>query len=52
EQTIRSLINDGRKMLHIVADFDFTLTMYEKNGVALPSTFAVIEGDDRVTVRI
>ncbi|CAF1114234.1 unnamed protein product [Rotaria sp. Silwood1] len=50
EQTIRSLINDGRKMLHIVADFDFTLTMYEKNGVALPSTFAVIEGDDRVTL--
>ena len=43
EQIIRSLINDGRKMLHVVADFDFTLTMYEKNGVHLPSTFGVIE---------
>ncbi|CAF2367840.1 unnamed protein product [Rotaria sp. Silwood2] len=50
EQTIRSLINDERKKLHVVADFDFTLTMYEKNGVALPSTFAVIEGDNRVTL--
>ncbi|CAF1081477.1 unnamed protein product [Rotaria sordida] len=50
EQTIHSLINDGRKMLHVVADFDFTLTMYEKNGVVLPSTYAVIENDDRVTL--
>lgn len=52
EQTIRSLINDGRHMLHVVADFDFTLTVYEKDGVVLPSTYAVIEGDDRVTVRL
>lgn len=51
EQIILSLINDGREMLHVVADFDFTLTMYEKNGVNLPSTFGVIESDDRVTVR-
>jgi hypothetical protein len=36
EQTIRSLINDGRSMLHVVADFDFTLT---------------VEGDERVRVR-
>ncbi|CAF3267060.1 unnamed protein product [Rotaria socialis] len=48
EQTIRSLISDGRKMLHVVADFDYTLTMYEKDAVILPSTFAVIESDDRV----
>ncbi|CAF1950506.1 unnamed protein product [Rotaria magnacalcarata] len=48
EQTIRSLISDGRKMLHIVADFDYTLTMYEKDGVILPSTFAVIESNDGV----
>lgn len=51
EQTIRSLINDGRSMLHVVADFDFTLTVYEKDGIILPSTYAVIEGDDRVKVR-
>jgi hypothetical protein len=51
EQTIRSLINDGRSMLHVVADFDFTLTVYEKDGVVLPSTHGVIEGDERVTVR-
>ncbi|CAF2471813.1 unnamed protein product [Rotaria sp. Silwood2] len=48
EETIQSLINDGRKMLHVVADFDFTLTIYEKNGVILPSTFGVIESNDRV----
>jgi hypothetical protein len=52
EQVLRSLINDGRKMLHVVADFDFTLTMYEKDGVILPTTFGVIESNDRVTVRI
>jgi len=52
EEVIRSLINDGRSMLHIVADFDFTLTMYEKNGVTLPSTFGVIEQNNRVIVRI
>ena len=51
EQILRSLINDGRKMLHVVADFDFTLTMYEKNGVISPSTFGVIELNPRVTVR-
>ena len=50
EQIIRTLINDGRQMLHVVADYDFTLTMYEKNGLALPSTFGVIERNDRVTV--
>jgi hypothetical protein len=52
EEIICSLINDGRNMLHVVADFDFTLTMYEKDGVSLPSTFGVIESDNRVTVRI
>lgn len=52
EQTIRSLMNDGREMLHVVTDFDHTLTMYEKDGTALPSTFGVIEGDDRVKVSI
>jgi hypothetical protein len=52
EEIIRSLINDGRKMLHVVADFDFTLTMYEKDGAVLPSTFAVIEDNERVRVRI
>lgn len=51
EKTIRSLINDGRKMLHVVADFDFTLTMYEKNDVVLPSTFGVIEDNDDIRVR-
>ncbi len=50
EQTIASLINDGRKMLHVVADFDFTLTMYEKDGMILPSTYGVIEGNERVIV--
>jgi hypothetical protein len=52
EEIISSLINDGRSMLHVVADFDFTLTMYEKNGVVLPSTFGVIEEEDRVRVRL
>jgi hypothetical protein len=52
EQIICSLINDGRKMLHVVADFDFTLTVYERNGVTLPTTFGVIEANDQVTVRI
>jgi hypothetical protein len=51
EQTIRSLINDGRGMLHVVADFDFTLTMYEKDGEILPSTYGVIENNERVKVR-
>ncbi|CAF0855737.1 unnamed protein product [Adineta steineri] len=46
EEIIHSLIKDGRNMLHVVADFDFTLTMYEKNGVRLPSTFGVIESSD------
>jgi hypothetical protein len=52
EEMIRSLVNDGRKMLHVVADFDFTLTMYEKNGITLPSTFGVIESNDLARVRI
>ena len=52
EQIIVSLMRDGRHMLHVVADFDFTLTMYEKDGVILPSTHAVIESDDRVKVRL
>ena len=52
EQIICSLINDGRKMLHVVADFDFTLTVFERNGVTLPTTFGVIEANDQVTVRI
>lgn len=51
EQIIHSLIKDGRQMLHVVADFDFTLTMYEKNGEILPSTHAAIESNQRVTVR-
>jgi len=52
EEIIRSLINDGRNMLHVVADFDFTLTMYEKDGVLLPSTFGIIESSDQIAVRI
>ena len=52
EHILRSLINDGRKMLHVVADFDFTLTMYEKDGLILPSTFGVIENNVIVKVRI
>jgi hypothetical protein len=52
EEIIRSLIQDGRSLLHIVADFDFTLTMYEKDGVLLPSTFGIIESDDQIAVRI
>jgi len=51
DETIRSLINDGRSRLHIVADFDFTLTVYEKDGVISPSTYAVIEGNEQVKVR-
>lgn len=50
EEIIRTLINDGRQMLHVVADYDFTLTMYEKNGRGLPSTFGVIERNDHVKV--
>ncbi|CAF1378434.1 unnamed protein product [Adineta steineri] len=50
EEIICSLINDGRKMLHVVADFDFTLTMYEKNGCPLPTTFAVVESNEHVTL--
>jgi hypothetical protein len=52
EHVIRSIINDGQKMLHVVADFDFTLTIFEKNGKILPSTFGVIESNNRVKVRI
>jgi hypothetical protein len=51
EETIRSLINNGRSMLHVVADFDFTLTVYEKDGIILPSTHGVIEGNGKVIVR-
>lgn len=50
QRTLQALAKDGRSMLHVVADFDFTLTMYEKDGVALPSTYAVIENDERVKV--
>ncbi|CAM4842529.1 unnamed protein product [Rotaria magnacalcarata] len=42
ERTLRSLIDDGRKMLHVVTDFDYTLTMFIKNGVTLATTFGVI----------
>jgi hypothetical protein len=52
EETIRSLIQDGRSLLHVVADFDFTLTMYEKDGVLLPSTFGIIQSNDQIAVRI
>lgn len=52
EETINALIREGRKMLHVVADYDFTLTMCEKDGVKLPSTFAVIETKDHLKVRI
>ncbi|CAF1263656.1 unnamed protein product [Rotaria sordida] len=48
EDIVQSLINDRRKMLHVVADFDFTLTIYEKNGIILPSTFGVIESNHHV----
>ena len=47
-QLLERLIKDGREQLHVIADFDFTLTRYEKNGKHLPSTFAVIESDPRV----
>lgn len=50
-ETLRALIDDGRQRLHVVADFDFTLTMYEKDGRVLPSTFGVIESNEHVTVR-
>lgn len=50
DEVLRSLIRDGRSMLHVVADFDFTLTMYEKDGVVLPSTFGVIESNDFIRV--
>lgn len=50
EEILHRLISDGRQMLHVVADYDFTLTMYEKNGVNLPSTFGVIERNNHVTV--
>ncbi|CAF1369163.1 unnamed protein product [Adineta ricciae] len=48
DDALRSMVKDGRKMLHVVADFDFTLTMYEKDGMALPSTFGVIESNDYI----
>lgn len=48
---LERLIKDGREQLHVIADFDFTLTRYEKNGKRLPSTFAVIESDPRVKVK-
>ena len=48
---LRSMVTDGRTMLHVVADFDFTLTMYEKDGMVLPSTFGVIESNDYIKVR-
>ena len=51
EETLRALIRDGRKMLHVVADFDFTLTMYEKDGKVLSSTFGVIESNENVKVK-
>ena len=51
EQILASMKRDGRQMLHVVADFDYTLTMYEKDDVTLPSTHAVVESDDRVKVR-
>ncbi|CAF1045860.1 unnamed protein product [Adineta ricciae] len=50
EEVIRSLINDGRKMLHVVTDFDYTLTMYEKDGIIVPSTFGVIVNNEQLTL--
>lgn len=52
EQTLHALIKDGRKMLHVVADFDYTLTLHEKNGERLPTTYAILEDDARITVRM
>ncbi|UJR16292.1 hypothetical protein I4U23_003198 [Adineta vaga] len=48
EEVIQSLINDGRKKLHIVADFDYTLSTYEVNGNPAPTTFAVVESNEHV----
>ncbi|CAF0801908.1 unnamed protein product [Adineta ricciae] len=48
EEVIKAMIKDGRSMLHVVADFDFTLSTYDNNGDPAPSTFAVIETDERV----
>lgn len=50
DDVLRSMVKDGRKMLHVVADFDFTLTMYEKDGLVLPSTFGVIESNNYIKV--
>lgn len=51
EEILRSLVADGRKLLHVVADFDFTLSAYEHNGAPGLSTFAVIENNERAVVR-
>jgi hypothetical protein len=51
KQLIRSLIDDGRQRLHVVADFDFTMTIYEKDGQRSASTFGVVESNDRIKVR-
>lgn len=51
EEKIRSLINDGRNQLHVVADFDFTLTNYERDLIILPTTYGVIKSSKRITVR-
>lgn len=50
EKKLRTLIIDGRSMLHVVADFDFTLTNYEKDLVILPTTFGVVKTSQRITV--
>jgi hypothetical protein len=50
QDIVDQLIHDGRALLQVVADYDFTLTIYEKDGHMLPSTHAVIENDDRVRV--
>lgn len=49
-QILESLIKDGRHLLHFVTDFDFTLTVFEKHGVVLPTSFGVIENSNRVKV--
>lgn len=50
DEILRTLIDGGRKKIHVVVDFDFTLTQYEKDGKDLPSTYAVIESYQHVKV--